>query len=77
MDKETFKKAKEIDTMLAVLKEERTTLALGGYRCYVVCGIGQNNVETRLAGIDDDLMKVIEQWYNDKIQKLESEFAAL
>ena len=77
MEKETFNKAKQIDTMIAVLKEERTTLATGGYRFYVVCGIGQNNAETRLAGIEPDLMGVIKQWYNDKIQELETEFEEL
>lgn len=77
MERETFNKAKQIDTMIAVLKEERTTLATGGYECYVVSGIGQNNAETRLAGIDSDLMDVILQWYNDRIRVLESEFAAL
>lgn len=77
MERETFNKAKQIDTMIAVLREERKTLAAGGYRCYVVSGIGQNNAETRLAGIDSDLMDVILQWYNDRIRVLESEFAAL
>ena len=77
MERETFNIAKQIDTLIAILKEERTTLATGGYKCYVVSGISQNNTETRLAGIDSDLMNVILQWYNDRIRVLESEFAAL
>ena len=77
MERETFNKAKQIDTMITVLTEERKTLVLGGYKCYVVNGIGQNNAETHLARIDSDLMDVIIQWYDDKIRELESEFAAL
>jgi len=77
MERETFNKAKQIDTMITILKEERKTLVLGGYKCYVVSGIRQNNTETRLAGIDSDLMDVIKQWYDDRIQELETEFESL
>ena len=34
MERETFNKAKQIDTMIAVLKEERKTLELGGYKFF-------------------------------------------
>lgn len=77
MEKETFKKAKRIDTMLAVLREERQTLVLGGYQHYIISGIGQNDAETRLTGIDSELMANIIKWYDAKIQELETKFEEL
>lgn len=77
MEKEAFKKAKQIDTMLSVFKAERLALQASCYDNYVIIGIRPDGTNMRLAGIDPDLMNIIKQWYDDKIQELESEFEEL
>lgn len=74
---DTFKKAKQIDTMITVLREERSSLLSGDYKHYVISGVGLNSLTTNLAGIDPELMTTIINWYDDKIQELETEFGAL
>ena len=77
MLEETFKRAKHIDTMLSVLKAERLDLQLNYFDTHVICGIRPDGTNRRLAGIDPDLMNIIKQWYDDRIQELESEFEEL
>ena len=77
MDKETFKKAKRIDTMLSVLEEEQRGLYSKCYDTFIISGVSRDGGVKRLAGIEPDLMLVIKQWYYDKIQKLETEFEEL
>ena len=73
----TFKKAKQIDTMITVLREERSSLLSGDYKHYVISGVGPNSLTTNLAGIDTELMTTIIHWYDAKIQELETEFDSL
>lgn len=77
MQRDILKKAKQIDTMLAVLREERNTLVSGDYKHFVISGKGPTDIYTNLAGIDSELMSTIIKWYDDKIQELETEFEAL
>lgn len=77
MLEETFKKAKHIDTMLSVLKEEQRGLYSKYYDTFIISGIARDGTNKRLAGIEPDLMIIIKQWYYDKIQKLETEFEEL
>lgn len=77
MEKEVFKRAKQINTKLSVLEEEQRGLYSKYYDTFIISGVARDGGVKRLAGIEPDLMSVIKQWYNDKIQELEAEFEEL